>query len=77
MNLLQELISKQNQSDMNAREFAAHLGVSHGLWYRILNGTLDMDDKVLAGVLAAYPELEMEVAVYKMAQLRKKAEAVA
>ena len=77
MNLLQELISIQNASGMNARDFASTLGVSHGLWYRILNGELEIGDAVLAGVLVAYPHLTEQVQEYKMAQLRKRSEAVA
>lgn len=72
MELLQRLISLQDELDLSDRAFAARLGVNHALWNQTRLGKMTLNDTVLAGVLRAFPDLEEQVMEYKLAILRSK-----
>jgi transcriptional regulator with XRE-family HTH domain len=64
MDLSKQLGKLQRERGLSDRDFAKLLGTSSGMWNQIKNGEREMGRKLLAGVLAAFPELEQSVLQY-------------
>lgn len=74
MALLERLEAIQSALKLSNRAFAAKIGVSHGTWSQTRQHRLRLNDAVLSGVIAAFPELEDEVVAYTLHRLRSRTE---
>lgn len=62
--LVDTLKAKQAQSGMDDEAFAAKIGVSRPAWSMVRAGKRQMGDKVLSGVMKAFPSLSDDCLAY-------------
>jgi len=59
--LLQKLIEKQKLEGLSDGKFALKLGISRQLWQATRTGKMRIGERLITGVLKAFPELTVYV----------------
>jgi transcriptional regulator with XRE-family HTH domain len=62
--LVETLKAKQEELGLDDRDFAGRLGISRPAWSMIRTGQRQPGEKVLAGVMRAFPSLGEDCLVY-------------
>lgn len=72
MNILEVLIAKQKELRLTERAFAERLGIHFATWNAIKRGKFPINDAVLGGAMVAFPDLAVDIANWKVNQLRER-----
>lgn len=62
--LVETLVERQQRMDLSDRAFAARLGVSRSTWTRVRLGDRRPGERLLSGVMRAFPSLTEDCLVY-------------
>lgn len=62
--LIESLIEKQQAEHLSNTEFARRLGVSRALWDLVRTGKRGFGERMLSGIVHAYPELTPELLLF-------------